>query len=249
MGYASESSFELVKSLGGKRICELGDQELHGWHVRDHYEALGYQYVSIDCNGRATVCADLNVWPNKAASLEPFDVVTNFGTTEHIANQLAAFATVHHLMKPGGFAVHHIPTLHYLNHALVNVTPRFMLKLAHANGYEVVRAEIQESWLDQGLAFHYGPELDVFKGIDVLRRSTRAAMMLVIFRKRLNGPFVVPVDCDTAPGIDQAEQDAFAAGLISTGLVALSRGIVKCARRALRPIRRAIGRRHNASDA
>src|SRR5215467_10326298 len=64
-------------------------------------------YASIDAvDERATYRLDLNL-PVK--SLPEFDVVTNFGTTEHVFNIGEAFRTIHNLTKPGGVSLHCVP--------------------------------------------------------------------------------------------------------------------------------------------
>ena len=195
-------------------------------HVREVFLAAGFEYVSIDVNeeGGARV-VDLNYWPNEAAALGKFDVVTNFGTTEHVANQASAFATVHHLLSPGGVAIHHVPMVHYLNHALVNLTPRFVLSLATLNDYTVMQTYVQSHCVDQALAFHYGPDMLFMQGIrDMMMDSTLATMAFVVIRKNSDLPFIPPVDVGTDlerfrrllvrgmehynPGIGDAQKDA-----------------------------------------
>lgn len=118
---ASNSTMSLAE-LRRKLDGHLGRQ----MYVRDVYLAAGFDYVSIDVNEEGGArFVDLNYWPNEAVALGTFDVVPNFGTSEHVANQASAFATIHHMLLPQGIAIHQIPTVHYLNHALVNVTPRF----------------------------------------------------------------------------------------------------------------------------
>src|SRR5688572_18677835 len=168
-------------------------------HVREVFAAAGFDYVSIDVNEEGGArFVDLNYWPNEAAELGKFDVVTNFGTTEHVANQASAFATVHHLLSPGGVAIHHVPMVHYLNHALVNLTPRFLLSLATLNDYTVMQTYVQSHCVDKALPFHYGPDMLFMQGIrDLMMDSTLATMAWVVIRKNSDLPFIPPVDVGT----------------------------------------------------
>jgi SAM-dependent methyltransferase len=225
MGYGSAGNFNLIRQLlGGRsgRICELGDQtievsretadamsafapKLRGrldahlgrpMHVRDVYLAAGFDYVSIDVNEKGGAqFVDLNYWPNEARALGTFDVVTNFGTTEHVANQASAFATVHHLLSPGGVAVHEVPIVHCLNHALVNLTPRFLLGLAALNDYTVLSASAQSHCLDRAITFHYGPDILFMQGMrEMLRDSTLATLAFIVLRKNSDVPYIPPLD-------------------------------------------------------
>jgi len=81
---------------------------------------------------------DLNYDNVPAASLNAFDLVTNYGTTEHVANQLNAFKIIHDLTKPGGLMVHHVPAQGHLNHGLFNYNAKFFWMLCRSNGYKVI---------------------------------------------------------------------------------------------------------------
>jgi SAM-dependent methyltransferase len=209
------------------RLRRVLDEHVGGQlHVREVFLAAGFDYVSIDVNEEGGArFVDLNYWPNEAAALGKFDVVTNFGTTEHVANQASAFATVHHMLAPGGVAIHHVPMVHYLNHALVNLTPRFLLSLATLNDYTVMQTYVQSHCVDQALAFHYGPDILFMQGMrEMMMDSTLATMAFVVIRKNSDMPFIPPVDVGTDlerfrkllvrgmehynPGIGEAQKEA-----------------------------------------
>jgi len=70
--------------------------------ARQFWEWLGFQYASIDIDGSPnSIPLDLNYDMLPDWARKKFDVVTNFGTTEHIANQLNAFKIIHDLTAPG----------------------------------------------------------------------------------------------------------------------------------------------------
>jgi hypothetical protein len=108
--------------------------------ARQFWEWLGYQYASIDIDGSPnSIPLDLNYdvvpdWVRKK-----FGVVTNFGTTEHVANQLNAFKIIHDLMAPGGIMLHAVPAQGLVNHGLLKYNPKGFWMLARSNEYR---------WLD-----------------------------------------------------------------------------------------------------
>ena len=108
--------------------------------ARQFREWLGFQYASIKSTAARTVFRlDLNydVLPDWAR--KKYDVVTNFGTTEHIANQLNAFKIIHDLTAPGGIMIHAVPAQGLVNHGLLKYNPKWFWMLARSNDYR---------WLD-----------------------------------------------------------------------------------------------------
>ena len=111
---------------------------------RAFYSIFGVSdYHAIDpFDDRANLQWDMNRplprgrWPWSPA-LRQFDVLTNFGTSEHVFDQRQFFANVHDLVRVGGVALHIVPTLGALNHGFFNVHPILFGKLADANGYEI----------------------------------------------------------------------------------------------------------------
>ena len=65
-----------------------------------------------------------------------YRLVTNYGTTEHVANQLNAFKIIHDLTAVGGLMVHSVPAQGMFCHGLVNYNPKFFWMLARSNGYK-----------------------------------------------------------------------------------------------------------------
>jgi hypothetical protein len=93
-------------------------------------------YASIDNEDqRATYRLDLN---NPTEGLAEYDVVTNFGTTEHVFNIGEAFRAIHNLTRPGGLSLHCVPCFGFVNHGFYTVNPNVMVEMARANGCEVV---------------------------------------------------------------------------------------------------------------
>lgn len=127
----------------GFSVCELGDQEMCGpeKHVsaKGWYAAMGCgRYESIDANGRGTRTADLNAMLDP---LDPFDLVTDFGTGEHIFDQAQVWRSIHTLTKPGGFIAFDRPAQGYEKHCYYLVNRCLVDDIAAVNGYTVLLLE------------------------------------------------------------------------------------------------------------
>lgn len=132
----------------GFSVCELGDQGMCGEATkrlaRDWYLELGCgRYVSIDGNGRGTVTADLNEPLQQPWQSHPFDLVTDFGTGEHIFDQAQVWRTVHSLCKPGGIIAFDRPLSGYANHCFYLTNECLYWDIAAANGYDVLWMQTQ----------------------------------------------------------------------------------------------------------
>lgn len=140
----------------GFSVCELGDQYItHGTPhrlAREFYEQdLGCsRYESVDGNARGTLTADLNrplvSWDfglhrghfyNYENWFGRFDLVTDFGTGEHIFDQAQVWRTIHDLCKAPGFIVFDRPISGYAVHGFYSINECLLRDLAAANEYEV----------------------------------------------------------------------------------------------------------------
>lgn len=105
--------------------------------VKEWYASLGpTEYVAFDIvedtrSRKADLSKVLNVH-------ETWDIVVNFGTTEHIFNQFSAMSNIHNFAKKGGVMLHVIPMSSGLNHGFYNYHPRFFHSIALANNYEII---------------------------------------------------------------------------------------------------------------
>lgn len=101
------------------------------------YELFGLgPYSSLDVDdARATYKVDLNM---PVSQLPEFDVVTNFGTTEHVFNIGEAFRSIHAMTAPGGISVHCVPAFAFINHGFYNMHPNAFIEMARANRYELI---------------------------------------------------------------------------------------------------------------
>lgn len=159
MGILKEPA-EYVKALQlptGFSVCELGNQQMSGEVPRpaiDFYRKLGAdRYVSIDGNGQGTITHDLNK-PVTDLNLGTFDLVTDFGTGEHIFDQAQVWRTLHDLARVGGHIAFDRPSDGYAKHAFYLITAGLIQDLARANGYRILRLARKETprgWLVRGI--------------------------------------------------------------------------------------------------
>ncbi len=110
----------------------------NGSWAGDFFEKCGFEYYSLDiAKGYKTTVFDLNSdkipdnWNNM------FDLVLNFGTSEHIFNQLHVFTLIHDMTRKGGFMMHQLPISGHADHGYFSYTTRFFTDIAYRNGYEI----------------------------------------------------------------------------------------------------------------
>jgi hypothetical protein len=172
----------IAKQLPPKyKVCELGDQFIT--YKKDNggpllarlwFKNKGScgEYVSIDANGlNGALPLDLNMQLHEQADrgMVPytyFDLVTDFGTGEHVFDQRQIWQTLHALTKPGGYIIFDRPSEGYDGHCFYLIEWNLITAIAHANGYEVLRLEE--------------------------RRTSRGILMRGLLRKRHAMPFRVP---------------------------------------------------------
>lgn len=150
----------------GFSVCELGNQQVSGVvasSAEAFYTSLGCgRYESIDANGLGTFTHDLNQplpyvidgTAHVRKWAERFDLVTDFGTGEHIFDQAQVWRTVHSLTKPAGYIAFDRPSQGYGKHCFYLTTECLFRDLAAANDYTVLRlekAETPRGWLIRGI--------------------------------------------------------------------------------------------------
>jgi hypothetical protein len=170
------------------------------------FERAGMDYVSFDiAQGYKTTLLDLNRALLPSEFRGRFDLVLNFGTTEHVFNQLNAEAS-----KVGGFIYHQLPATGYTDHCYFTYTGRFFFDLASFNAYEVF-----DFWLDgpagfdsiwQAVRSHMNRHPTVERALSSVKAQKLAAMDIpniainVIYRKVRDTPFVAALDTSTSVG-------------------------------------------------
>jgi hypothetical protein len=118
------------------------------WPASELFIGTSYRYRCLDLYpGEFTIVADLNSFSVPTEDYSTFDLITNFGTTEHVTDQVNAFRVMHNYAKAGAIFVHSVPFTGYLNHGLYNYHPLFFVFLAAANEYEIQSVGLSSPWL------------------------------------------------------------------------------------------------------
>src|SRR5262249_10214756 len=102
-------------------------------------ELTALRYVSFDVvSARRAQLFDLNRHALAEDKKGTFDLVLNFGTTEHLMNQYNAFRVIHDAARSGGYIYHQVPSSGYINHGYFTYNALMFEELAAANDYEIV---------------------------------------------------------------------------------------------------------------
>jgi hypothetical protein len=153
--YEEKMLSKLGISYNGLTWCELGNTTFYNSYAfsgvsatdimpaKQMYEAKGVKHTSIDINGRSGALP-LNLDNPVPADLEnKFDVVTNYGTTEHVDNQYSSFKNIHVMCKAGGVMLHGLSLVdNWPKHCRYYYSEQFFRGLAAVCDYEVVDVTI-----------------------------------------------------------------------------------------------------------
>lgn len=139
-----------------KRMVELGNQTIirknklgkdyHFNTSKSMYAASLLEHVSLDLNAKdgavkVNLSDKLEEW-NNHNFYNRFDIVTNFGTSEHCSNQNNVFYNIDCLCKIGGIMIHSVPLDGYWpNHCRFRYKLGFFTKLSNKLGYEITIEE------------------------------------------------------------------------------------------------------------
>lgn len=159
--------------------------------ARRLFELCGWTYISIDTSAEFdAIPLDMNFDSVPSQHKDRYELVTNFGTTEHIANQLNSFQVIHDLAAAGGLMVHAVPAQGFVDHGLLNYSPKFFWRLAEYNNYQLIDMRMTSHGdvkpLPEGLA-------QTFSSFNQSHR-VQDMVMWVAFRKVSKSAFVPPFD-------------------------------------------------------
>jgi hypothetical protein len=174
--------------------------------ARDFWTWLGIDYAAIDVDGSpGSIPLDLNFDEPPSEFHGKYHLVTNFGTTEHVANQLHAFKVIHDLTAVGGVMIHNVPAQGMFNHGLINYNPKFFLMLARSNNYRILYMDFTVSSSVHSLT----PSIVDYISAFVPKFAERAAGyrasncgLGVVMQKVKEIPFIPPLDVPAGARID-----------------------------------------------
>lgn len=139
-------TLEVIKDYirGVKTVCELGDQVNYFNQPADYmslwYQSRGIEYMSIDLNGKN----DSKQWnlDEPLKTNKKFDLVTDFGTTEHLHDIYQGFVNINKLTKVGGLMIHENPKRgSWPKHGNFYRDSKFYVDLAIQTGYHILKLE------------------------------------------------------------------------------------------------------------
>jgi hypothetical protein len=170
---------------------------------------LGFTYAAIDIDGSpGSIPLDLNYDEVPKAQVGRFDLVTNFGTTEHVANQLNAFKIVHDLTAVGGVMIHNLPGQGFFNHGLVNYNPKYFWKLAASNDYGWLYFDYRPAHVPERMPENIAEEIARFNpelAGNLPVYEVPEAAVVVALKKRRSAPYVAAIDVSVGAMTDNRD--------------------------------------------
>ncbi len=125
----------LLTPLVGTTMLELGNKRNATGTFKDYFAGIGIEHTSVDLNGKdGALPLDLQ----QPLNLGRFDMVTNFGTTEHVAEQEPAWRNVIEAAAAVIVSTTPLPG-DWKKHGRWYPTEAFYRELARLNGFTVQR--------------------------------------------------------------------------------------------------------------
>lgn len=120
----------------GTRMLELGNKKTGDITYKAYLTALGIDHVSVDING---LDGALRMDLRNPLNLGQFDMVTNFGCSEHVVdNQEAVWRNIHEAVKVGGVYIGMCPAPgDWWWHGNWYPSWEFYVQFADRNGYKI----------------------------------------------------------------------------------------------------------------
>ena len=142
MGVTTHSNNLVQKHKGNaKTMLELGSQNTYFDSqamgvAKPYYQSQGFEHVSVDLNAEyGSIAKDLS----QLHDLGQFDLVTDFGTSEHVPDFYMCWLNKHKACKIGGLIISENPKVdNWHGHGYHYVTKDFYIELAKVAGYEIV---------------------------------------------------------------------------------------------------------------
>lgn len=124
----------------GTTMLELGCKQMDKY--KRWFEARGVEHTSVDLNGQGGA---LKLDLQEPLDLGVFDVVTNFGTTEHVDEQWQCWKNVHEAVKLGGTLISTTPYPgDWKHHGRWYPTAAWYKEFAEKNGYNIEYLGVSE---------------------------------------------------------------------------------------------------------
>jgi len=193
-----EISERAAADLCARSVQQAGKQMLF---LSELLALTSIDYVSYDvCPGAKTKLFDLNRFDVLDEDRNAFDIVLNFGTSEHIVNQINTFKVMHDALKVGGVLFHQSPSIGWVDHGYFAYHPRFYRDLQIANNYQEI-----DLWMARTSQCE-APSIDFRDEEQPLEARSGGGMpdllpccnLTVLHRKTEEAPFRVSLELSTA---------------------------------------------------
>lgn len=166
----------------------------------------GIRYKALDIfEGFGVELFDLNRDDLSTENRNAYDLVCNFGTTEHVLNQWNAFKVIHDACAVDGIMWHNVPMAGYTDHGFFSYSPRLLVWLARANRYDIL--EMRLDGARQGHTAEVAAErYAAVKGFRVtgapgwIKDSVPTVGVIMIARKRHDASFRAALELSTTVG-------------------------------------------------
>lgn len=100
------AEWALYQPITGETMLELGNKKNGDLTYKKFFESQGWKHTSVDWNGRdGALKLDLR----KPLNLGTFDVITNIGTSEHVADQTGVWRNIVEAMHLGSVLISTTP--------------------------------------------------------------------------------------------------------------------------------------------
>jgi hypothetical protein len=138
----------------GLKMLELGNQWMfmpqnstipYKSSAKEYFKKRGVMHTSLDINGEdGAISCDLGKPLDKNLLSNQYDVVTNFGTAEHVYDLYYCFYNIHQLCRVGGIMVHVFPyTGNWPKHGLHYATGTTFKDIATICNYGLLKTDYQ----------------------------------------------------------------------------------------------------------
>jgi hypothetical protein len=200
--YGKSSGYKAPHPLGSA-LSPKGYEPQHqsAPYAKPFWEWLGYRYLAIDIDESPdSLPLDLNFDEVPFHAVKQCHLVTNYGTTEHVANQCQAFKIIHDLTAVRGVMVHHLPAQGMFNHGLVNYNPKFFWMLSRSNNYKFLFMDFTHDPEQHELpenVMHFVKQSDERNAERAKQYRFSDAALMVAVQKVEDIEFVPPIDVQT----------------------------------------------------
>jgi len=187
--------------ITNQRCFESGMQHLpeDAPYAKNLYEHLGLEYACVDFDEAPHILRmDLNYDSVPENCKGKYALVTNLGTTEHVANQLNAFRVIHDFSALQGIMVHVLPFQGFPAHGFMSYSMQFFWMLCRSNLYKVIDVDVS-AWKKTSMPCNvvdFAKEnSEIFKDKGHLENlELQDTGIVIVLQKCHNIDFVPPID-------------------------------------------------------